>query len=210
MSRQSLIYRHILLYRFMMNVLYGGKYKARFEAVISQLKVLPIKDAAILELCFGDTYIADWCIKAGYTWKGIDINQHFVSEARKHGYDAYFEDLSLGEALPQANVCVMMGSLYHFHPNEYSLLKKMFAAATYVIISEPVSNLSSKKGVIGFLARRAANAGKGNEEFRYDTASFLKTITTYSNELNYDILSSSHQGKDLIITLTKRNGRSKD
>ena len=41
MSSQSFVYRHIIIYRFLMNVLYMGKYNERFSYVIEHIKNLP-------------------------------------------------------------------------------------------------------------------------------------------------------------------------
>ena len=204
MGQESFIYRHILIYRFIMNILYRGKYKARFTQVINQINTLPV-NSQVLELCFGDTYIADFCKKAGYKWKGIDLNKHFVKQAQKLGYEAYFEDLATLETLPKATVCIMIGSLYHFHPDTFSIVSKMCKASDLVVISEPVSNLSNSDGLVGFLARRAASVGKGNEEFRYNASSFLAIIKECSAALDFNIVSTQHYGKDIIIKL-KKNG----
>src|SRR5688572_15763466 len=136
-----------------MNVLYAGGYKERFNRVIEQIRDLP-PNSQILELCFGDTYIADHCKRNGHHWRGIDLNNHFVEQAKKLGYDAHVEDLTISKELPKADVCIMIGSLYHFYPNTPSILSKMLNAADTIIISEPVSNLSSRKGIIGFFAGR--------------------------------------------------------
>jgi hypothetical protein len=202
MGTQSFIYRHLVIYRFIMNILYGGRYKERFYQVIEQIKDLPA-NSQILELCFGDTYIADYCKKNGHRWKGIDLNKYFVSKAQNLGYDALYGDLVTCQKLPKANVCIMVGSLYHFHPNTFSMLSKMLEAADTIIISEPVSNLSSRKGVIGFFAKRAASVGKGHETFRYDAASFTAMIGECSALLNYRIASTRAYGKDLIIKFIK-------
>ena len=202
MSGQSFIYRHLLIYRFMMNLLYGGGYKERFNKVIEQIPDLP-SNSQILELCFGDTFIADYCKEKGYQWKGIDLNEHFVKTAQKLGYDATCEDIAICKDLPKAKVCIMIGSLYHFHPNTFPMLRKMVEAADTIIISEPVSNLSDNKGIIGFFAKRAANVGKGDETFRYDSTSFLSMIHENGSLLDFKILSSRRYKKDLIITLIK-------
>jgi hypothetical protein len=98
----------------------------------------------------------------------------------------------------------MIGSLYHFHPNTKQILGKILQAISLVIISEPVLNLSSRKGIVGAIAKRSANAGKGNESFRYNRSSFLDMLQTYSEALNfrYEILHG--QGKDLIVKLVKK------
>ena len=184
-----------------MNLLYFGKYKRRFAPVIAHLTGLP-PGSKILELCFGDIYIADFCRKAGYQWKGLDINKHFIDRARKLGFDACYADLSSSDKLPQADVCVIMGSLYHFHQHAEAMLARMLMAAKTVVISEPVSNLSSKGGLIGFLAKRSANTGKGDESFRYNKKSFMELLDRYRGSLNVETIVQDH-GKDIIVKLIK-------
>jgi hypothetical protein len=205
MGAQSFIYRHLLIYRFIMNILYGGGYKERFNRVIEQMKHSP-RGSYILELCFGDTYIAEYCKNNGYRWMGIDLNLEFVEHAKKTGHDAFHLDLSTIDALPKAHVCILMGSLYHFHPDVMSILKKMSDASEVIIISEPVSNLSARKGLIGYLAKRSANVGKGNEAFRYDPQSFMTLIRESCVLLNRKISSFEEYRKDVIIKLIKQNG----
>ena len=186
-----------------MNVLYFGKYKQRFTAVIEELKHLP-ENLKITELCFGDIYIAKYCKQIGYSWKGIDINLGFVNHAKKLGYDAYQEDLTSLKNLPKSDLCIMIGSLYHFHPDTEGMLSKMFDAADTVILSEPVSNLSDRNGLVGYLARRSANAGKGHEKFRYNESSLLATLNSYCDKFNCKIISSRFLGKDLLVKLQKK------
>ena len=205
MSKQSFIYRHILIYRFIMDLLYRGKYKKRFIPVIEQLKALP-PHSEILELCFGDIYIAEYCKTAGHRWIGLDINKHFIKQAQKLGFEARYADLASIASLPKADVCIIIGSLYHFHPHTDELLTKMFDATSTLIIDEPVLNLSSGNGVIGYLAKKAASVGKGHEEFRYNESSLLILLKTFCQKFNCEIVHSRSLGKDLIVKLIK-NGK---
>ncbi|MEX2231335.1 MAG: hypothetical protein WD824_04200 [Cyclobacteriaceae bacterium] len=189
-----------------MNILYMGKYKKRFHAVILQIKNLP-HGSTILELCFGDIYIAEFCNEAGYRWKGLDINNYFVQLAQRMGFDAQNKDVAKLEVLPKANVCVMMGSLYHFHPHSETVLAKMLQASENIVISEPVLNLSSKKGLIGFLAKRAANIGKGHEAFRYNKESFTAMIEGNRKQLGYEVETIRENGKDMIVKLRRNENR---
>ena len=204
MSKRSFVYRHLSIYRFIMNLLYFGKYKKRFILVSKELRDLPV-NSKVLELCFGDTHIARYCKMAGYRWKGIDLNEQFVSHARKKGYDAHCEDLSKLDKFPESDICIMMGSLYHFHGKVLHLLRKMLEASDTIIISEPVLNLSNLPGIAGFIAKRLANAGKGNETFRYNKSALMTMLEKNSAELNYCITSVQDHGKDLLIKLI-RNG----
>jgi len=206
MGNQSFIYRNISIYRSIMNILYLGKYKERFRPIITEIDKLP-PHSKILELCFGDVLIAEHCQRVGYHWKGIDINAHFVKHAKKAGHDASHEDLSMLEVIPKSDLCLMIGSLYHFYPNTESILTKMFNSSDVIILSEPVLNLSSSKGLIGYFARRSANAGKGNEEFRYKESSLMEELNAYCNKFDCKIASVQSLGKDLLIKLIKNGNR---
>lgn len=188
-----------------MNLLYTGSYRERFNQVIKQIADLPT-NSSILELCFGDIYIAEYCKRRGHAWRGIDLNKHFVKQAKQLGYDAHHDDLARLEKLPKASACIMMGSLYHFYPHTLSMLNKMANASDMIIISEPVSNLSSRKGLLGYVAKRAASVGKRQETFRYDTNSLMALVTESCDLLNYKIVLAERLGKDFIIKLIKKNG----
>jgi SAM-dependent methyltransferase len=179
-----------------------GRYAARFKDISSQL-VHYAPGSRVLELCFGDTYIAEFCKAAGHQWIGLDINQDFIRHAQNLGFNARYEDLFSAKNFPKADVCIMMGSLYHFHHQADCLLEKILSAANTFILSEPVLNLSARKGFIGFLAKRAANAGKGNEPFRYNAATLMSLLEASSRRLNYTIDSVTEKGKDVIVKITK-------
>ncbi|HEU5292152.1 MAG TPA: hypothetical protein VFU05_15990 [Cyclobacteriaceae bacterium] len=185
-----------------MNFLYMGKYKYRFHPIIEEIEKLP-SHSKILELCFGDTEIAQFCKQHGYLWKGIDINEHFVKHAQQAGHEAIHADLSALEVLPKADLSLMIGSLYHFHPQAESMLNKMFSSSKVVVISEPVKNLSASKGLIGYLARRSANVGKGHEQFRYNESTLGSLLNDYCKKYNCSIVSKQTLGKDILVNLIK-------
>jgi hypothetical protein len=201
MGKTSFIYRSLSIYRLGMNILYLGKYKKRFHPVIQHIQSLAT-GSRVLELCFGDIYLAEFCKNAGYKWSGLDINKQFVKVAQNMGFDAHYADLSEMAVLPAADVCIMMGSLYHFYPDTGNILRKMIKASENVVISEPISNLSAKGGLIGFLAKRAANAGKGHEDFRYDKRSLMKLFEDKKDILGFEIIAVEDHGKDLIVKLS--------
>lgn len=202
MAGPSIIYRHLAIYRAVMTVLYGGKYKLRFQPIINEVQRLP-PQSRVLELCFGDIFIAAACKKAGHSWLGQDINAEFVRQAQNLGYNAQYGDLLKASALPKADLCIMMGSFYHFHKHEIEVLAKMLDAAPIILFSEPVSNLSSKKGLLGFIARRAANAGNGEESFRYNRETFLTFLNDASKQLKFSFEEVAHLNRDLIIKIQK-------
>jgi hypothetical protein len=193
--RQSIVYRSVFVYRLIMNILYVGGYKKRFKNVI---KLINKDDQKIVELCFGDVYIAEWCRRNRKNWLGFDVNQYFVQQAVSKGYDAKIKNLCVDQILPKSDVVVMMGSLYHFHDNITEILDSILLSTKRLIISEPINNLSRKTGIIGFIAKRATNAGQGHEMFRYNNHSLVQALSNAcSDKFKFNIISIGY--KDAIV-----------
>jgi hypothetical protein len=181
-----------------MNLLYKGRYQERFE-VISRL----IKGTKVTELCFGDTIIARYCRKNNISWKGYDTNDAFVNEAKAQNYNAEMSDINDIESFEKADTCIMSGSLYHFHNSLEEIIKKMLDCAPHVIISEPILNLSASRGIIGKLAKGAANVNGGEHGFRFTEESFLREVIKASKKLNFTFKVSEYHSKDIIIEISK-------
>lgn len=192
----SIVYKNIYVYRFIMNILYGMKYKKRFDNIIS---LIGTKDQNIIELCFGDIYIAQYAKENNKKWIGYDINQNFIDYANKRGYNAINKDIMSTDKLPLNDVCIMVGSLYHFIDNIELILGKMLESSSKVIISEPIINLSNSK-YIGFFAKKSANAGNGEEDFRFTENSFLSILDKYKEILSfkYDVIKKD---RDILVIL---------
>jgi len=188
-----------------MNLLYGFRYRQRFRDIIA---VIPGNAVSITELCFGDIYIAGECRRKEIRWTGIDINSAFVKFAGKKSYHAIHRDISIMDDLPPADVCIMSGSLYHFHFDLENIILKMLHSAPVVILSEPVINLSSGNGWIGKLSRRFTNAGKGHENFRFDEKILLETLEQYKLRLDFTYRTISVKKDMLIIISHERYQRS--
>lgn len=166
----SIVYRNIHIYRLLLNVIYGGSYRSRFADVTRHLR----GRKSVLELCFGDTWIARHCRDNDIEWTGYDLNQSFVSSARKAGFIALCTDVLSEVPFPRNEITIIQGSLYHFHDSIDALFAKIFQSTDDLLVSEPVRNFSSAPGLIGWIARRSANVGKGHEQFRYNKESLLQ------------------------------------
>ena len=198
-SKISLVYNNIHIYRIIMNLLYGLKYKKRFDNII---KLLNENDKRILELCFGDIYIAEYAKKSDKEWKGYDINEKFIEYASKKGFNAINKNIFEIDKLDNNDVVIIVGSLYHFNERIDILLEKMLNSTKKVIISEPIKNLSNSK-YMGFIAKKSANAGHGEESFRFTKESFLQTLDKFKNKLSfeYEVIS---EDRDILVVLTRR------
>ena len=178
-------------------------YRKRFKKI--ELLLTKLGPSSVLELCFGDTYIAAYCKRNDIQWQGVDINMSFVSTAVRKGYSAWQADLTCVKNLPNADVVVMSGSLYHFNEQIHTLLKLVLESTSNFILSEPIKNISSSKGIIGKMAHLLSNAGKGKESFRYDENSLIQMLDRESKLLffRYEVL--DYFKKDILIAI-KKNG----
>jgi len=195
---RSLIYSNIRVYRLVMNALYGGKYRRRFLRIVD---LVGPDSGSMCELCFGDTHIGRWCRDRAVRWTGVDINPYFCRRARDLGFHVIRGD-PLEVALPDADVFVMAGSLYHFHTRIESLLEAIFTHTRRFILSEPIRNLSSHGGIVGRLARRSANPGVGEADFRFDEHSLLAALAPHRERLGLQVRRVSCD-RDLLLEITR-------
>jgi hypothetical protein len=182
-----------------MKLLYRGKYRQRFE------QVTPLLDGkSVVELCFGDVQIAQYCARNHIRWTGFDVNPAFVAYALREGFQAQCTNLATIETLPRADVCVMIGSLYHFHHDFAAILTKMLRSAPKVVLSEPVRNLTNRQDWIGKLASRSARITNKDESFRFTKGSLLQLLSDYSKPLGFTYQVVKEFDKDLIVVLVPR------
>lgn len=181
-----------------MSLLYRGNYYRRFRPVLRL-----VSGKRVTEICFGDTIIAEYCRKRSIVWTGIDINEVFVANAIKKGLSAERNDIFSIAKLPEADTCIICGSLYHFNMSLESLFTKMLECAPQIIISEPVNNLSHNKGIIGKLARASANVDGKKQAFRYTEETLLDALSELSKKLKFEYTLVDRFDKDVIILIKK-------
>ena len=184
-----------------MNFLYLGRYRQRFQDIIS---LMTPRDRRIIELCFGDVYIAEYCKKSFRQWTGYDINDVFVDYALKHGYHAVHADILSLKELPQADVLIFAGSLYHFNENLHHIWPLMLSCATKIILSEPIKNITSANNFIGKIGARASAVQNGAEAFRFERDSLIAMLDRFQEPYNftYEIISEK---KDILIIIHEKH-----
>lgn len=197
-GKNSFIYANISIYRFVMSLLYGGNYYRRFSAVSRH-----IEGKKVTELCFGDTVIADFCRKHHIGWKGYDINPHFIKRAARKGFDVQPGNIKAMRSFAAADVCIMAGSLYHFHDETDALFEKMLACAPKIILSEPVINLSGRNGIIGKLAKASANVNGAGQSFRYTEKTLVAELERLQKKMNFTFSAAEQIDKDLVIIINR-------
>ncbi len=197
----SVIYRRLWLYRGVMTLLYKGRYRARFARVAALLRD---EDQTVLELCFGDVAIAEYCRSHGKSWIGLDVSDAFVAYAAKRGFDARKEDVARARALPACDACVMMGSLYHFREDLPGLFRRIKAASGRFLLSEPVRNWTNSRGLLRFLARKSTRVGQKEETFRFDAPSLIGALDGLKAGVGFDYRIVS-VARDMIVEVVWLN-----
>ncbi len=188
-----------------MNLLYAGNYTNRFTSILAALKNKGV--SSVVELCFGDVIIAEYCKTNHIQWQGFDLNDSFVKYARNKGYAAELADVVKKEDFPAADIYIIAGSLYHFtRPELKQLLTKILLQTNLLIISEPVKNISSNKGLVGDLARRLSRTSKNEVSFRYTHESLSGALEDLKTDLDFNFKTIGYIKKDLVI-LIEKNGR---
>ncbi len=181
-----------------MNVLYGGRYRRRFERIA---EVVGAEVDSVCELCFGDTIFAAWCRDREIAWTGIDLNPGFCARARSQGFRVLEGDV-LEATLPRVDACVMIGSLYHFIDRLDALFDAVFASSCRFLVSEPVRNLSSRAGPVGWLARRSADPGDGRAMLRFDEPGLRSAFDEQAGRLGL-CLEIHSVDRDLLAELSR-------
>jgi len=136
----------------------------------------------------------------------MDINEAFVSNALKAGYKAEVANIKGKTEFPQADICVIAGSLYHFQETELVVfLEKVFRSSNRLIISEPVLNLTSSKGFLGRIAGRLSRTKLGEVPFRYDSKSLTDTLNKLTTSLHFTCRIIGQFKKDMVIVAEKNS-----
>jgi len=165
----SLIYAHPMLYRVVMQLLYGRGYVARYRAI----SALVPDGAEVFEACAGDAHLYEHYLRPrGIRYRAGEFNERFVAHARARGIEMHRFDLRQDE-VPQADIVILHASLYQFMPEHRQVIERLLAAARHtLIVSEPIVNLATSRwALIRWIAKRSADPGSGDTPQRFDEAS---------------------------------------
>jgi len=197
---RSLLYQHIWLYRGVMQILYRGRAAERYRQ-ITQLVGSDVH--SVVELCFGDTAVAEFCKGRGIHWEGYDLSENFVERARALGFEAHLMDIATMDRFPKCDLIIMLGSLYHFPHDLDTLFQKIFEASPRLVLSEAVLNLASSGGLIGRFSKIMTDAGSGPEVFRFSRSTLMTTLQQQAERLSAEILEMSDRGREIIVVMQR-------
>jgi len=194
----SPVYWHPRIYTLSLRLLYGQHYLSRYQEVA---KFIP-QAGSVLDLCAGDCALYRHALNnQNINYLAVDFLQGFTSWAEKKGIKAKCINI-VNDPIPEADIIVMMGSLYHFIPRHNSIIEKMIQNARQrVIISEPVNNLIQKQNpLLKFIARFLTQVHSQEFTERFDENSF----TTIMQSHGFQHIKPIANGREMIAVYEKQ------
>jgi hypothetical protein len=196
------LYSHRIVYGALMRLLYGRHLTARLAAASAEVPA----GCDVIDVCSGDGRLYREHLRhKSVRYEALDLSPQFVEWMSEHGIRARTFDVR-SEALPSADVIVMLSSLYQFQPDAASVVERMVEAARMrVVITEPVRNLSeSRNSMLRFVARRMTETrsdAHGDEIPRFDRVTFPRLCQRFPTLERLDTLPG---GREMIAVLGGR------
>ncbi|NCN27230.1 class I SAM-dependent methyltransferase [bacterium] len=180
-KKQSVIYKHPLIYDAIMILLYGpSTYFSRFKSLAHKIP----SNSRTLELCCGPARLKNYLEQGHYT--GLDISPQFIEKGKRRGLDVRLFNL-LQDELPKEDfdMVVMQAGLYQFIPHHEAIVEKMFMCSNrYVLIAEPIRNLAQTKNpLLKKISSKLTDPGTGNMPSRFNDESLTDFFRSYSSKL---------------------------
>tara|TARA_B100000575_G_scaffold286323_1_gene282914 strand:- start:883 stop:1515 length:633 start_codon:yes stop_codon:yes gene_type:complete len=200
-TKISFVYRNIFVYRLILFFLYLGQYNRRYKTIINQIDLNT--DKSVVELCFGDIFIAKWCQKKNISWIGFDINDAFIKYAELKKFVVHKKYIDEKTNFGQSDLIIVSGSLYHFKNNINIFLDNILRQTNKLIIQEPVFNWIRIK-FLGNFIKTFTNVNGKEYDLRF-TFDELKKIFNSLNEKNYKVQYLKPNWKDAMIVVKKVN-----
>ncbi len=134
MGNRSIFYSRPNIYCFGLKLIHGKHLSERYNYMAEKIG----KNKSVLEPACGPALLEAY-LQKGCTYKGFDINEQFVENARKRGLDVNIGNAMDSSAYMKSDVVILCDALHHIGlKNEKSFLRKAAnAAKKMLIICEP-------------------------------------------------------------------------
>lgn len=178
----TVLYRSALLYEILMATLYGRHYSARYRAIADLVPA----ESSVLDLCCGPAILYHrYLRRKSIDYVGVDLSDAFIERLNHRAVHGYVRDLREAAPLPEADYVIMQASLCHFLPDPQPVVDRMLRAARkYVIVAEPIRNItSSKVAPLAFLGRRFTDPGNGQSAHRFTENSLDRFFSRYESHI---------------------------
>ena len=151
-----------------------GNYFKDYQVIFS---FIPSNSKKVIELCFGDIYLANICNQNQIDWIGYDISNFFVENAKKRNFNAIKANLHDHKIDTACDAIIISRSLYHFKDVLDSFFEKLLKCSKNIIICESLSSFgNSKNRAFRTIAKYLTHSGDSDHVYRYNENSILKDI----------------------------------
>ena len=179
----------------------NGSYFKEFDIAFN---LLPKKTKSVIELCFGDIYIAKSCRHKNISWIGYDISAYFVNNAKKKKYNAVLVDLHKVSLKGKYDVAIITRSLYQFKSDLTYFIASILKVSSSIIICESIKSLSNSRNyLIRKFANKITHSGDKEHFFRYTKDTIKEDIKFITEKFNLNIITEISTDKTVFYLLTK-------
>ena len=157
-----------------------GNYFRDYEFIFS---LIPSNSKKVIELCFGDIYLANICKENQIDWIGYDMSNFFVENAKKRNFNAIRANLYNSNIDMTCDAIIISRSLYHFKDVLESFFEKLLKCSKNIIICESLNSFgNSKNKFFRMIAHYLTRSGNSNHVYRYNEISISKDIDYLCNK----------------------------
>ena len=179
----------------------NGSYFKEFDIAFN---LLPKKTKSVIELCFGDIYIAKSCRHKNISWTGYDISSYFVNNAKKKKYNAVLVDLHKVSLKGKYDVAIISRSLYQFKFDLTFFIASILNVSSSIIICESLKSLSNSRNyLVRKFAHKITHSGDKEHFFRYTKDSIEEDIKFITEKFNLNISNKILTEKTVFYLLIK-------
>ena len=178
-----------------------GSYFKEFDIAFN---LLPKETKSVIELCFGDIYIAKSCREKNISWTGYDISSYFVNHAKKKKYNAALVDLHKIPLKGKYDVAIISRSLYQFKSDLIYIIASILNVSNTIIICESIKSLSNSRSYfIRKFANKITHSGDKEHIFRYTNDSIKEDIKFIADKFKLNIITEILTDKTVFYLLAK-------
>tara|TARA_Y100001970_G_C14175907_1_gene826942 strand:- start:419 stop:985 length:567 start_codon:yes stop_codon:yes gene_type:complete len=182
-----------------------GKYFKDYHVIFS---LIPSNSKKVIELCFGDVYLANICKQNNIDWTGYDISDYFVEHAKMKNFNAIKANLHEYKISGDCDVVIISRSLYQFNDILDEFFKDILKCSKNIIICESLKSFgNSKNKFFRRIAKYLTHSGDSKHVFRYNEDSILNDIDYLCNKFSLIVkrkimMSDSRQNVFLLLQKT--------
>ena len=182
-----------------------GKYFKDYHDIFS---LIPSNSKKVIELCFGDIYLANLCKQDNIAWTGYDISDYFVEHALNKNFNAFKANLHEYKIKEDCDAIIISRSLYQFKYILDDFFNDLLNCSNTIIICESLKSFgNSKKRFSRMLAKYLTHSGDAKHVFRYNEKSILNDMDHLCSKFKLNVkrkIIANDRRQNIFLLLQKK------